>query len=143
MSQENSNQQPQDNNKVQKSFESNLKKLVAILGDESKLKPQTKIANTQLAEITASIFAEDTERLVEEVKTGIRALITTKVSFDKALKEKEQELNKLKVEKQKEFNQVAQQLFQKIDNISQIEADYAATLEEISGQTEESEEGQE
>ena len=141
MSQENSNQQPQqDNNKVQKAFENNLRKLTAILGDESKLRPQTKINNAQLAEITASLFEEDTKRLEQEVKEGIRALVTAKITFDRAVKEKEGELNKLKIEKQKEFNQSASNLFQKIDDIGKKEAEYAAALSAMSGQIEESEE---
>ena len=142
MSQENSNQQPQDNNKVQKSFESNLGKLKAILGDESKLKPQTKIDNSEVAAIVESVFAEQKEQLALGVKTGIQNLLKQYVAFNQALKDKEQELVKLKADKQKEFNQAANQLFQKIDNISKLEADYASALSDMSGQTEGSEEEQ-
>lgn len=143
MSQENSNQQPQDNNKVQKSFESNLGKLKAILGDESKLKPQTKIDNSEVAAIVESIFAEEKEQLTLEVKTGIQNLIKQNVIFNQTLKEKQKELDKIKVDKQKEFNQAASQLFQKIEDISKLEADYASALSDMSGQTEGSEEEQE
>ena len=55
----------------------------------------------------------------------------------------QKELDKIKVDKQKEFNQAASQLFQKIENISKLEADYASALSDMSGQTEESEEEQE
>lgn len=127
----NPQQQPQeDNNKVQKQFDDSIKKLVAILGDESKLNPQKKLPKDDVAMIVQQLFEEDTTQLREDLKGKIKALLQKHVEFKRALFEKERELAKLKTDKQKEFNQEAQKLFGSIENIGQIQSEYYSSLSE-------------
>jgi hypothetical protein len=120
-------QQSNDNSKVIKQYEATLKKLVAVIGG-APLAPASKIPVGVLGEVIDELFKEDRETLGKELKEGVRNLLKQKVEMDKAFKQKEDELAKLKIEKYKEFNKASNHVFSKIENLGTIEAQYYAAL---------------
>lgn len=129
MSNENQNQnQGNDNNKVIKAYESNLKKLIAVMGGPGKITGVTKVPNDTMGLVIDELFKEDRENLFATFKTKARDLVKTKVTMEKGFKEKEKELANLKVEKYKEFNKAAVELFNMLENIANIEKEYYTAL---------------
>lgn len=122
------NQQQQDAGKDEKKFQDAMKKVIALLGSEQALQPLRKIGGDTIAEIVAELTKEDRERIAKEVKEDLKKLIETNVEFKKQVNQKRQELEKLEKDKKKEFVEAANKLFNKIDNIGQIQKDFESSL---------------
>lgn len=139
MSTENENK-GNDNNKVNVAFEKNMKKLVAIVGGEAKLRPTTNIERDALAELTKELFKEETEAAENKIKDDLKNLLKKRIEMTKAFEEKKKELAKLEIEKKKEFNEAAVKLFNRINDLNGLESDYYSALNEANNATTNSEE---
>jgi len=126
--------QKQEEGKELKSYENNLKKLVAILGSEKPLTGKKKLPKDELSNVVESLFKEEREAQQLEIRTEIKNLVTKKIEMDRAFRAKQEELDKLKKEKYKEFSEAANKLFNKIDGISDIEKSYYDALGEVKEQ---------
>jgi len=122
------NIQQQDDSKELKSFESNIKKLTALLGSDKPLKGKTKLPKDEVAGLVTELFKEDREAKQASVKTKIKELVLAKINMDKAFKQKQQEIDSLRKEKYKEFNKAANDLFNEIEGISELEKQYYDSL---------------
>ena len=131
---ENANNQNQnqggDNAKVEKQYSENLKKVEALVQGPQNLKLPNKVSASIASEIVSDLFAEETEELKGRIKTDLKALIIKKVAADKEIAEAEKKFAALKLEKKKDFNKAAQNLFNQIDGIGTIMSEYASALEE-------------
>lgn len=112
------------NNKVEKKHQEILKKLVAVVGDPKKLKLPKTIANDSVAGVVRGLFEEEEKALLEVVKGELRDTLKKYAEMEREFKKKEEEIQKLKLEKKKEFNAKAQSLFDKITNIGELEKQY-------------------
>lgn len=122
------NQQQEDKDKIKKNFNTAMTKLVAIVGGEENLFPKKKIKKDTLATIVEGLVKEEKEALETSIKTEIKELLSKHVTLIKEVKAKEDELNKLKQTKQKEFTEAASKLFNKIENMDQLEKAYYESL---------------
>lgn len=122
------NQQQQDNNKVAKNFEATMSKLVAILGNKDHLSPKKRIKKDILGTIVSDLLKEDNEASQTAIKTELKELLGKHVTLTKEIAVSEKQFEQLKQNKMKEFNEAANKLFGKIDNLGQIEQEYLAAL---------------
>ncbi len=132
MSTENNNNNQQnsaeDKNKIAKQYEATLKKLVAVVGGQENVYGPKRVPNDTLGTLVNDLLKERKEKLASSVKVELTELLDKKVALDKEIKAKEEELAKLKQNKQKEFNEAASKVFGKIEGIEQLEKDYYSSL---------------
>lgn len=121
-------QKGNDNNKVNKAFESNLKKLVAIVDGEKNLKPITKVGSDIMKNIVTELFKEETEAIEQSTKDTLKELLKKYVQMLRDIDAKKKELSALEIAKKKEFNEAATKLFGKIDGIGILESEYYGAL---------------
>lgn len=122
-------QENQENpDKEQKRYEGNMAKLAAVLGGKENIFPTKRISKNATATLAQELVKERKEALSKSVKTELAELLDKRIQMEKEFKQKEDELKKLKVVKTKEFNEAAAKVFQKIEDIDQIERDYEVTL---------------
>ena len=125
---ENTQNTTEDSNKVSKTYDATIKKLVAIVGGEDKLFPTKKVVSDVIGDIVTGLLKERKEDLEKQIKTDLLSLLDKHVSLKKEIKAKEDEFKKLSETKMKEFSEAANKLFGKIDGISELEKDYYQSL---------------
>jgi hypothetical protein len=123
---------PQEqNDKINKQYEANLKRLVALFnGDKAFKKP--KVNNSDVQSIIEELTKERKEELVKQFKEKASKLLIKKVEFDQFVKQKEEELKQALNNKKKEFSKEMEECFKLIESIDNIVKEYSATFEEIS-----------
>lgn len=124
---------PQENqDKVTKSFESNMKRLVGVLGGEELLTTTTKVKKDTVETIVENILKDRKEKLEIDIKTELSTLLDKHVTLKKSITDKKKELKDLENSKMKEFNEACNKLFGKVQDIEQLEKDYYSSLTSIS-----------
>lgn len=128
MSTETQNTQNEDNNKVAKEYDKNVKTLIAIVGGDKNLYPNKKVKKDVVTTIVDGLLKQRKEKAEEEIKADLVNILDKKVLLDKEIKAKEEELAKLKIAKQKEFNESFKKIISRIENINELEKDYYNSL---------------
>jgi len=123
-------QESQD--KITKSFESNMKRLVGVLGGEELLSTTTKVKKDTVETIVENILKDRKEKLEIDVKAELSTLLDKHVALKKSIADKKKELKDLENSKMKEFNEACNKLFGKVQDIEQLEKDYYSSLTSIS-----------
>lgn len=118
--------------KVKARFESTITKLSAILGREPEKRPKKKVPNSEVENIVKTMFEEDQKAIIEEVKVELKGLLTAYVKMNQEIENKEKELEKLRVDKMKEFNEASEKLFNKVDGLPALEKKYIDVLTAMS-----------
>lgn len=126
----------ENTDKLDKKFQAVITKLVAVVGGKEKLRLPKKVGNDQVAELVRELFKDEEEALLLQVKNDLRETLKKYAEMEKAFRDKEQELEKLKAEKKKDFVKTVEGLFNKIENIGTIEATYYQGLAEAITPTE-------
>ena len=134
------NEQQGGNEKVEKNYQRNLKKLVAILGGEQNLTPERSVKSDALAGVVETLLKEKREKVIAEVKQGLETLLEKHVNFQKELKAKKQELKQLEINKKKEFSEAANKVFSKISDIDELANQYKESLGSVAEEDEQEEE---
>lgn len=124
----NNQNENQNNDKVKIQYDKNIKKIIAIVGGQKNLAVSKKVKGDVLNTVVTELLADDRKAAAEEIKAELKALLQKKVTCDKEIKAKKDELAKLEITKNKEFNEAASKLFGKIEGLDQIEKDFYATL---------------
>lgn len=132
-----------DNQKVQKAYEKNLKKLVAIVGGEGNLRQVTTVKRDTLGEIVTELFKEETESVEKATKEALKTLLKNRIEMQRSLDAKKKELAQLETAKMKEFNEAAVKLFKQISGLDDLEKEYYGALTDAASATPEVEETQE
>jgi hypothetical protein len=132
-----------DNQKVHKAYEKNLKKLVAIVGGESNLRQVTTVKRDTLGEIVTELFKEETESVEKATKEALKTLLKNRIEMQRSLDAKKKELAQLETTKMKEFNEAAVKLFKQISGLDDLEKEYYGALTDAANATPEVEETQE
>lgn len=127
---EENKQNVQDGGKVKKKFEESLRRLQAILGSPDWYK-RSKIGQAELPALLERMTATKKEDLYRKFETMASNLIEKKLAYDKEVKQKEQEFNKIVEEKMKSFQVEMDEMFAIIDQIDNITKDYFGALNSI------------
>lgn len=137
---EDQNNQNQDAGKIAKRFETAVKSIVAILGDPKNMTLKQKVKNQDVANLVENLFAEERLAAEEKFKADLKALIIKKSEYDAFLREEEKKVAKAKEEKQKQFAEAAEKLFQQVTDLPSIVKGYyeAATniIDAVAGKDE-------
>ncbi len=127
---QNQENQQQDAGKDHKKFLDGLSKMMAILnGDESLFK--NKVPNGQVPTLIEKLTRERREKAELEFITKASALIDKKVQFDKDCTQKRREFEKSIADKEKEFLKEMNDVFGLIDNMGELQKNYATTLRNL------------
>lgn len=121
-------QQQEAENKIVKNFDSTMKKLVAIVGGKDNLTPTKRVKKDVLTTVVSDLLKEDKEEAEKAIKTELKELLSKHVLLVKELKKSKEDLQKLEENKMKEFTEAASKVFNKIDNLGQLESDYYTAL---------------
>lgn len=125
---ENQQNQKEDSGKIEKNYQNVFQKLVAIVGGEQNLRPTKRVKRDVLSKVVEGLLKDQREKAEADIKDGLSKLLDKHVQLQKAIAEKEKEFNKLKEDKKKEFTQEANNLFGKLADLDQLEADYKTAL---------------
>lgn len=126
--------------KVEKQHAALMQKLVALVGDEKKLKLAKRIPKDDTARLIAELFEEDHKLLHEDAKKQLRETLKKYAEMQTQFIQKEQEIAKLKMEKKKEFNKVVSDLLNKFESTDQKIAQYAEGLKGVADSQDDSSE---
>lgn len=114
--QDNPNDSPEQKaNKVTKKYLNVLAVIQAVVGGEGNLKPLKKVEGDVTASIVAELFKEEEKALKEKVKTGLQNLLKQHVQLEADVAAKKADLEKLQLEKRKEFTKAANAWLQQVD----------------------------
>lgn len=111
-------------NKTEKKFNSILSKLVAVVGGKENLKVPNKVPKNELGNLVQELFKEERETTIKESKEKLRNLLKAYAEMERAISNKRKELDKLEKEKKEEFSKAAEELFNKIEDIGEVEKLY-------------------
>jgi hypothetical protein len=125
---ENTEKTGNDNQKIQKNYEKNLKKLVAIVGGSNNLKPINKVEKDVMSSLVQELFKEETEAIEKSTKEGLKTLLKNRIEMQRSIDAKKKELANLETAKMKEFNEAAVKLFNQINGIDALENEYYSAL---------------
>ncbi|MEM4711292.1 MAG: hypothetical protein QXL18_05080 [Candidatus Woesearchaeota archaeon] len=123
------NQQNNQENKIEKEFNSNFKKLVALMGGEQSFQ-KNKVPNDEIGSIVKELLKEKREKIITEFKTKAIELLDKKLEFDKEVKKIEEEFKNKITNKKKEFNDKMKELFSLVEKIDEIEKSYYNSINE-------------
>lgn len=118
--------QPEEG-KESKKYTDNINKLVALLNGNDLL-TRSRMPNGEVFTAMQELVKEEKAFRIATVKEDIKILIKKKMEFDTLHKQKKAEFEKAIEEAQKSFNQEANKIFSKIEDIKEIEEKYLATL---------------
>jgi hypothetical protein len=121
-------QQKEQKNKVENAFNQNIEKITAILQKAPSKSGKRKVPGNVMEQLVAELFKEDDEKTQAEFKAELRILLEKYVKFWSQVEEKEREIEKIKNDGMKDFNQSANKLFGKVDSIPELMKKYAEGL---------------
>ncbi len=110
--------------KVEKKFQANFKRLVAVVNGKENLHFPKKVPQDSITELVESLFEEENEACLKDVKEKLRALLKQYAEMEAAFRAKQDEFDKLKKTKKEEFVKAAEALFNKIEAVGDIEKSY-------------------
>lgn len=114
--------------KIKKGYDKAMGSLVALFKGEENIAPVKKIPNSEISTLMGEVFEEEIKEKQVKFKEGAKSLMKAKVEYDRFIKQKEQEFQKVKDAKTKEFTKQANDLIAIVDSISDLESDYLGTL---------------
>lgn len=100
-----------------------------VVGGAENLKPIKKVKGDATASIVAELFKEEQEELRKKVKEGLKGLLKQHVQLEADVAAKKKELEKLQLEKRKEFTKAANAWLNQIDQGAVMQAAYGTALE--------------
>ena len=127
--QENGNDTPEQKaDKETKKYLRVIEVVKKVVGGEDKLRPQKKVDADATADIVAELFKEEEEELRKKVKEGLKNLLKQHVQLEADVAAKKKELEKLQLEKRKEFTKAANAWLQQIDQGAVMQEAYGTAL---------------
>lgn len=131
---DNQNNQQEQNDKITKNYNAAIEKLAKVLGGEENLAAPKKIGHDALAKVTNTLLKDRREKAVKEVETDLAIILDKKLALDKEIKQKQDEFEKLKQQKMKEFTEAVNKVFAKVENIDKLGDDYLNILKGVGGE---------
>jgi uncharacterized membrane protein YgaE (UPF0421/DUF939 family) len=124
----NNNEQNQNGGelvKQTKKFDTNIQKLIAVMGGKTLDK---KVSNSEVDELVTELLAEKRQQNKKVLKEGLNNLLDQKSNLDIEITKKRAEFDKLVAQKYKEFNESAEKLFKLVEDMNAIEQSYKNNL---------------
>ena len=115
-------------NDVTKKFENNETKLVSLLKG-NKTFSKVKLSNKEVTDLVEELIKERREENASLFKQKAKALIDSKIQFEKFVKQKEKEFQEAITEKLKEFNKEMEDTFSLVEDIEELRKTYEETLQ--------------
>ena len=122
MSEQQENQK-QENGKIRKKYENDLKNLTKVLGGNFLFSP-TKLANSEVIEAVKELAKEEKEKLVKSFKERAVAAIQKQREHLKNVDLLKKEFLKKQEDSMKEFSKTVDGLFKDLEDIKNIEENY-------------------
>ena len=115
-------------NDVTKKFDANEAKLISLLkGNKGFAK--VKLSNKEVTDLVEELIKEKREENAILFKQKAKALIDSKIQFEKFVQQKEKEFQEAVTEKLKEFNKEMESVFSLVEDIEELRKTYEATLQ--------------
>lgn len=111
-----------------KKFQATISKLIAVVGGKQNLKIPKKTPKDDLGDIVSSLFQEERQALLNSTKEELKTILKKYAEMEKLFSDKRKELEKLEKEKKEEFCKAANTLFDKIEDVGEIEKSYYDAL---------------
>ena len=105
-----------------------MSNLVAIFKGESKLETSKKIPNSEIDSLIQEVLQEEVDTKKADFKERAKKLLKSKVAYEQFIKQKEQEFQKVKDEKTKEFTKEANELIGIVESIGTLQQQYLESL---------------
>ena len=99
-----------ESKKIKDNYDKAMNNLVAIFKGESNLAVTKKIPNSEIDTLINEVLKEEVEEKKKDFKERAKKLMKSKVAYEQFIKQKEQEFQKAKDEKTKEFTKEANEL---------------------------------
>ena len=113
--------------KVEKQYNANFKKLVALMNGEKNMR-KTKVPHNEVGQVVEELIKEKKATAIKAFKEQAVVLLDKKVEFDKEIKKLEEEFKGKVNTKKKEFTEEMQKLFKTVEGIEAIEKSYYESL---------------
>lgn len=117
-----------ESQKVQNNYKKAMSDLVAIFKGESKLETSKKIPNSEIDSLIQEVLQEEVDTKKADFKERAKKLLKSKVAYEQFIKQKEQEFQKVKDEKTKEFTKEANELIGIVESIGTLQQQYLESL---------------
>lgn len=117
-----------ESQKVQDNYKKAMSNLVAIFKGESKLETSKKIPNSEIDSLIQEVLQEEVDTKKADFKERAKKLLKSKVAYEQFIKQKEQEFQKVKDEKTKEFTKEANELIGIVESIGTLQQQYLESL---------------
>lgn len=114
--------------KIKLSYDKAMENLITLFKGENNLAISKKLENDDVQILIDEVLKEEVESIKESFKEKAKSLIKAKVNYDNFIKQKEQEFQKAKDEKTKEFTKQANELIQMVKSIGTLQEQYLNAL---------------
>lgn len=118
----------QKKDKITKQHEAALNFVTAIIGGEANLMPKKTLEADATARVVAELFKEEQTALEVKAKEELKSLLKKYVECEAEIKKSERELDKLKLQKKKEFVEAVNKLRGTINERAVMNEQYAGAL---------------
>ena len=117
-----------ESKKIKDNYDKAMGNLVAIFKGESNLAITKKIPNSEIDTLITEVLKEEVEEKKKDFKERAKKLMKSKVAYEQFIKQKEQEFQKAKDEKTKEFTKEANELIGIVTSIGTLQQQYLESL---------------
>ena len=117
-----------ESKKIKDNYDKAMNNLVAIFKGESNLAVTKKIPNSEIDTLINEVLKEEVEEKKKDFKEKAKKLMKSKVAYEQFIKQKEQEFQKAKDEKTKEFTKEANELIGIVESIGTLQQQYLESL---------------
>ena len=117
-----------ESQKIQDNYKKAMGNLVAIFKGESNLATSKKIPNSEVENLIQEVLQEEVDAKKQNFKDRAKKLLKSKVEYEQFIKQKEQEFQKVKDEKTKEFTKEANELIGIVESIGTLQQQYLESL---------------
>ena len=117
-----------ESQKIQDNYKRAMDNLVAIFRGEANLAINKKIPNSEVDNLIQEVLQEEVDAKKANFKERAKKLLKSKVEYEQFIKQKEQEFQKVKDEKTKEFTKEANELIGIVESIGTLQQQYLESL---------------
>ena len=117
-----------ESKKIKDNYDKAMNNLVAIFKGENNLAVTKKIPNSEIDTLINEVLKEEVEEKKKDFKEKAKKLMKSKVAYEQFIKQKEQEFQKAKDEKTKEFTKEANELIGIVESIGTLQQQYLESL---------------
>lgn len=124
----NTSNKSKETKKVEAAYDKAISGLALVFQGEDNIKPTTKVDSSKVPSLMQEMYADEQKELGDKFKEGAKALMMAKHKYGIFLKQQEEEMQKVKNGKMKEFTTAANKLLVLIDKIKDLPQYYANVL---------------